>query len=77
MEIKRTRDFTAFIANSTGAGRVHPSDVVRGKLAIVPESMEFGLNEPEPVRPVDRQAVGRSVVTDGGLFDAGMRGRMR
>lgn len=72
--IKRTKNYTAFLANTTGEGRVHPSDMARGKLAIVPESMKFE----EPEQETDaRQPVARSIVSDGGVFDAGLRGRMK
>lgn len=65
-DIKRTPDFTAFLANSTGQGRVSRHSIARGKLAIVPESFEFerdkGERSDEPVR--------RSFVSDAGLFDS-------
>jgi len=68
-DIKRTPDFTAFLANSTGQGRVSRHSIARGKLAIVPESFEFerdtGERPAEPVR--------RSSVSDSGLFDVPRR----
>ena len=68
-DIKRTPDFTAFLANSTGQGRVSRHSIARGKLAIVPESFEFERdNEERTTEPVRRSSVSES-----GLFDVPRR----
>lgn len=62
--IKRTPNYTAFLANSIGKGRVSRHSVARGKMAIVPESYEFSRED-----DVQREPVQRSVVSEAGLFD--------
>lgn len=70
-DIKRTPNFTAFIANATGMGRVGRHSIAKGKTAIVPESMKF--EEPEEEKDESRN---RSFVSDAGVFDGSKRGRM-
>lgn len=72
-DIKRTPNYTAFLANTVGQGRVHPSDVTRGKLSIVPESMKFEEDAPQD----NRLPAGRSIVSEAGIFDPSMRGSMK
>jgi hypothetical protein len=72
-DIKRTDNYTAFLANTVGQGRVHPSDVARGKHAIVPKSMRFKGDAPQD----NRLPAGRSIVSEAGVFDPSMRGSMK
>lgn len=69
-DIPRTPDFTAFLANATGRGRVSVNSIARGKTAIVPESLRF---EEEAQEQAQRP---RSVVSDAGVFDSRRAGML-
>lgn len=62
--IKGVDPFTAMLANTTGRGRVGRHSIANGRMAVIPNNLVP--KNPEP----SREPLGRSYVSEGGIFDA-------